>query len=138
MPIVGTAIRPLNAPSWVLIADDDADHRVLLSGVIRRAGFDVREASDGLELLDIISKHGRPACVVTDLMMPRLSGFGVLEHLRESDPGLPVVLISAVGDDAMRTLAVDLGAAALLHKPFDFSALREVVVRVAERPTQSH
>ena len=132
------ATRPFSAARWVLIADDDADHRVLLSSVIRRAGFDVREACDGQELLDILAKHGRPACVVTDLMMPRLSGFGVLEQLRETDPGLPIVLISAVGDDAMRTLAVDLGAAAMLHKPFDFGALRELVVRVAERPTHPH
>jgi CheY-like chemotaxis protein len=134
---VGPAIQ-LSARRWVLIADDDADHRVLLSSVIRRAGFDVREACDGEELLDILATHGRPSCVVTDLMMPRLSGFGVLEHLREHDPSLPVVLISAVGDDSMRTLAVDLGAAAMLHKPFEFSALRELVVRVADRPPPPH
>ncbi len=133
-----TASPPVSAERWVLIADDDADHRVLLSSVIRRAGFGVREACDGQDLLDVLAKHGRPACVVTDLMMPRLSGFGVLEHLRVSDPGLPIVLISAVGDDAMRTLAVDLGAAAMLHKPFDIGALRELVVRVAERPTRPH
>ena len=132
------ATRPLSAPRWVLIADDDADHRVLLSSVIRRAGFDVREACDGQELLDLVEEHGQPACVVTDLMMPRVSGFGVLAQLRESAPGLPVVLISAVGDEAMQTLAVDLGAAAMLHKPFDFGALRELVVRVAERPRRPH
>jgi DNA-binding response OmpR family regulator len=131
-------MQSFSARRWVLIADDDADHRILLSSVIRRAGFDVREARDGQEVLDIMHEHGRPACVVTDLMMPRLSGFGVLEQLRESEPGLPIVLISAVGDDAMRTLAVDLGAAAMLHKPFDFSALRELVVRVADRPTRPH
>ena len=122
----------------MLIAGDDADHRILLSSVIRRAGFRVREACDGEELLAILAEHGRPACVVTDLMMPRLSGFGVLEHLRDSDPGLPVVLISAVGDDSMRTLATNLGAAAMLHKPFDFGALSELVVRVAERPSRPH
>lgn len=98
----------------------------------------MREACDGEEVLQLLAMHDRPACVVTDLMMPRLSGFGVLEQLHESDPGLPIVLISAVGDDAMRTLALDLGAAAMLHKPFDFSALRELVVRVAERPTLPH
>jgi CheY-like chemotaxis protein len=115
----------------VMIADDDADHRHLLAAVIRRAGFDVLEACDGAELLAMCAEHGFPDVVVTDLMMPRCSGFGVLEHLQQVNPRLPVVLMSAVGDESVRRMAVDLGAAAMFEKPFEFSALRELVTRVA-------
>ena len=76
-------------------------------------------------------EHGFPDVVVTDVMMPRCSGFGVLEHLQHVNPSLPVVLMSAVGDESVRRMAVDLGAAAMLEKPFDFSAFRELVTRVA-------
>jgi CheY-like chemotaxis protein len=114
-----------------MIADDDADHRHLVASVIRRAGFEVLEACDGMELLAMCDEHGFPDVVVTDLMMPRCSGFGVLERLRLRSPDLPVVLISAVGDESVRRMAIDLGAAAMLEKPFDFSALRELVTRVA-------
>lgn len=115
----------------VMIADDDEDHRHLVASVMRRAGFDVLEARDGAELLAMCDEHGFPDVVVTDVMMPRCSGFGVLQRLQQVKPGLPVVLISAVGDESVRRMAVDLGAAAMLEKPFDFSTLRELVTRVA-------
>ena len=115
----------------VMIADDDADHRHLVAAVIRRAGFEVLEASDGIELLAMCDEMGFPDVVVTDLMMPRCSGLGVLERLRRKNPDVPVVLISAVGDESVRRMAIDLGAAAMLEKPFDFSQLRELVSRVA-------
>ncbi len=118
-------------PKLVMIADDDPDHRQLVAAVIRRAGFEVLEASDGIELLAMCDERGVPDVVVTDLMMPRCSGLGVLERLRESNPDLPVVLISAVGDESVRRMAIDLGAAAMLEKPFDFSTLRELVMRMA-------
>ncbi|MEO6418525.1 MAG: response regulator [Polyangiaceae bacterium] len=114
-----------------MIADDDADHRHLVASVIRRAGFEVLEACDGAELLAMCDEVGFPDVVVTDLMMPRCSGLGVLERLRHANPELPVVLISAVGDEGVRRMALDLGAAAMLEKPFDFSVLRELVTRVA-------
>lgn len=122
---------PKRKAKLVMIADDDADHRHLVAAVIRRAGFDVLEASDGAELLAMCDEYGFPDVVVTDLMMPRCSGFGVLERVREARPDLPVVLISAVGDESVRRMAIDLGAAAMLEKPFDFAILREVVTRVA-------
>jgi len=72
-----------------------------------------------------------PDVIVTDLMMPRVSGFGVLEKLRDLESNVPIVLVSAVGDDNMDILARDLGAAAMMHKPFDFAVLRDLVVRIA-------
>jgi DNA-binding response OmpR family regulator len=117
-----------------IIADDDPDHRRLLSSVVRRAGFDVTEAMDGDEVLSICrGEAGPPDVIVTDLMMPRRSGFAVIEEMRQRVPRVPVVVISAVGGDSMEDLAMNLGAVAMVHKPFDFGALRELVVRIVEQ-----
>ncbi|WP_394822684.1 PleD family two-component system response regulator [Pendulispora albinea] len=118
-------------PKRAIIADDDADHRRLLASVIRRAGFEVLEAQNGEELLDMYDGQHPPDVIVTDLMMPRVSGFGVIEKLRDLESSVPIVLVSAVGDDNMDVLARDLGAAAMVHKPFDFAVLRDLVVRIA-------
>lgn len=134
-PRVGAhSARTAHGAPRAVVADDDADHRRLLASVIRRAGFDVTEAADGEEVLAACAgADGPPDVVITDLMMPRRSGFAVIDELRRRLPNLPVVLISAVGEDeAMEALAVNLGAAAMLHKPFDFAVLREVVVSVVE------
>jgi len=114
-----------------MIADDDADHRRLLASVIRRAGFEVLEAQNGEELLDMYDGQHPPDVIVTDLMMPRVSGFGVIERLRDLESTVPIVLVSAVGDDNMDILARNLGAAAMVHKPFDFAVLCDLVVRIA-------
>ena len=128
--------RRHGGPPRAIIADDDADHRRLLASVIRRAGFDVREAADGEEVLALCEASeddgGAPDVIVADLMMPRRSGFAILDEMKKRQPPIPVVLVSGVGDDAMAELAVSLGAAAMLHKPFDFAALKELVVRVVE------
>jgi DNA-binding response OmpR family regulator len=121
----------LSSSRRAIVADDDADHRILLATVIRRAGFEVLEARDGEEVLALYDGFGPPDVIVTDLMMPKVSGFGVLEQLRDRSSHVPIVLVSAVGDDKVDSRARDLGAAAMVHKPFDFSALRDLVVRVA-------
>ncbi|WP_394837095.1 response regulator [Pendulispora rubella] len=123
--------KRIGPPKRAIIADDDADHRRLLASVIRRAGFEVLEAQNGEELLDMYDGQHPPDVIVTDLMMPRVSGFGVIERLRDLDSSVPIVLVSAVGDDNMDILARDLGAAAMVHKPFDFAVLRDLVVRIA-------
>jgi len=123
----GVRLVPLKR---AIIADDDADHRRLLANVIRRAGFEVLEAQNGEELLDLYDRRNPPDVIVTDLMMPRVSGFGVIERLRDLESNVPIVLVSAVGDDNMDVLARDLGAAAMVHKPFDFGLLRDLVVRI--------
>jgi len=123
--------KRVGPPKRAIIADDDADHRRLLASVIRRAGFEVLEAQNGEELLDMYDGQHPPDVIVTDLMMPRVSGFGVIEKLRDLESSVPIVLVSAVGDDNMDILARDLGAAAMVHKPFDFAVLRDLVVRIA-------
>ncbi len=119
--------------SRVLVADDDVDMRRLLGMTLRRAGYDVVEAHDGVDLLDqiesTIERRDFFSVIVADINMPGLTGLDVLAALRCTTWATPVILITAYGDPATRAEAKDLGAV-LLEKPLDLDALRVAVKRV--------
>ena len=123
----GTDARPR-----VLLAEDDEVFRALVASQLRRDGFEVVEAENGAELLERVEAmlRTRPdgaLVIVTDVNMPGLGGLDVLAVLRCADVAMPVVLITAFGDDEVRAEARDLGAVAVLSKPFDGDALRAAV-----------
>lgn len=102
----------------VLVVDDEPDilllHRLNLSA----AGHDVVLAADGLTALERIA-DSRPDCVVLDVMMPVLDGWGVLERLQAAGDAPPVLVVSAKSAPADIARARDLGASDFLAKPFD-------------------
>ncbi|WP_198381477.1 ATP-binding protein [Roseomonas sp. KE2513] len=111
----------------VLVVDDDAASRELLSRFVVRDGFAVRCAHDGEEGLRL-AKALRPTAILLDVMMPRMDGWSVLTALK-ADPDLaeiPVVMVSIVQE---RALAVSLGAADYLIKPVQWQRLRNVLDR---------
>lgn len=120
----------------VLLADDDPDLRRLLSLTLRRAGYDVIEAADGVELLDrleaTIAKRDYFGVIVADVNMPGLTGLDVLAALRCTSWTTPVILITAFGDPATKAEADDLGAT-VLDKPLDLDALRLAVRAAVDR-----
>jgi two-component system response regulator (stage 0 sporulation protein F) len=127
----------------VLVADDDDDMRALVASALRADGYDVLEARDGAELLDRLEQAleqpaARPDIVVTDIMMPRLSGLGVLDALRRAQLHFPVILMTVLADDSINIVAKRLGAIGVLRKPFDVDDLRTAVVNAcvayARRP----
>lgn len=143
MPTMGTLGRtPLeievNAERrHVVIAEDDDRMRHLLATTLRRAGFDVTEARDGAELLECLgelhrnSLDGRPVdLVITDINMPTLTGLDVLTELRWDDWAIPVILITAFGDDETHSEGHRLGAAAVFNKPFELNTLRHAALRL--------
>ena len=112
----------------VLVVDDDAAIRKMIIAALKReADYQLLEAANGREALDLMrSQH--PDVVVLDLMMPVLSGWDVL-HERQGDTRLrsiPVILISANRDPEIAS-AVDKGICAFLPKPFDIGALGALV-----------
>jgi CheY-like chemotaxis protein len=118
----------------ILVAEDDASLRRLIAHTLAGDGYDVLEAGDGLELLDRIesilaARSGRAdtLVVVADINMPGLTGLDVLAILRCTFAAMPVVLITAFGDQETLSEARELGAAAVLDKPFDLDRLREIV-----------
>jgi CheY-like chemotaxis protein len=120
-------------PRPILVADDDDDMRVLIATVLRRAGYRVVEARDGMEALDrvatSVSDTSRDliGVIVSDMNMPGLGGLDVLAALRCARCDTPLILITAFGDRDSRAEAGELGVFAYLEKPLDVSALRRAV-----------
>ena len=104
----------------VLVVDDDPDIRAMLAFTLGGHGFEVRQAAGGEEALRLVDER-RPDCVVLDLMMPDLDGFGVLEQLRAGEPtgGPRVVILSCRADEAAQVRSWELGADDYLVKPTD-------------------
>lgn len=115
--------RPL-----VLVADDNADIRILLATRLRTRGFDVIEAADGQEALDA-AMADPPDIALLDWVMPVIQGHELCVKLK-TDPitaKVPVVMLTARGEEQDRLLGIDLGADAYLVKPFDIDELEKTL-----------
>jgi len=112
-------------PETILLADDDVELCALLREYLEQEGFDVRLAHDGARALEEARVPGLDAMVL-DIMMPQINGIAVLKALRqESD--LPVVMLTARGEDLDRIIGLELGADDYLPKPCN---PRELVARL--------
>jgi two-component system, cell cycle response regulator len=135
----GAVSSPAAARSRLLVVDDDEDAREALAMMLGDE-YDVALAADGLEALEA-AQASRPDLVLMDLYMPRMDGLAALEALR-IDPAtehVPVILISARGDDLTRSRSLDLGALDFLSKPFSGRELKarvERTLRLTRRETQ--
>jgi len=112
----------------VLVVDDEKDLRDLLDYNLSQAGFRVQTAMDGATAVASVRRE-KPDLVLLDVMMPELSGTEVLKILR-SDPGardIPVILLTARGEEIDRLLGFELGADDYVTKPFN---VRELILRV--------
>jgi CheY-like chemotaxis protein len=119
----------------VLVADDEAEVREVLTEYLAVQGFEVLEAGNGLETL-LQVKRARPEAVVLDLAMPRLGGLEALKRIRAFDPAITVVIASGRLDDGVRRQAMALGARAVLVKPLELADLL-AALGGAERPVQA-
>lgn len=111
-------------PRTVLVADDEANLRKVLSAMLRREGYEVLTAQDGLEAAALL---GQADVLLTDLKMPGLNGLALLERARREHPGLPVVMLTAHGTVDTAVHAMKLGAFDYLTKPFDRDELQLVI-----------
>lgn len=120
------AVDP-NAP-LVLVADDERDMQGLLARILQDEGYRVRRAADGEDARVQLSRQSFDL-LVTDLMMPRMSGLDLIGWLRAHEPtrGLPVVLLTAKTERETRLRVVQGGADAFLAKPFSAAELTALV-----------
>jgi DNA-binding response OmpR family regulator len=118
----------------VLIVDDDPDVRGLLVFTLADAGFEVREAQDGAHALDALRERA-PDCMLLDLMMPGLDGFGVLEAMRAQGlaPKTRVVILTCKTEEASLVRGWELGADEYLTKPTDPLLLTLKVAELVEQ-----
>jgi CheY-like chemotaxis protein len=114
----------------ILVADDDEDVRRLISGMLRRAGYDVIEARDGIEAVELAEAQ-RPGLVLMDIRMPVMDGVAALQALRErpENHDLPVVMMTASPGafDENRSTIAALGSSTLLCKPCTAEELAEAI-----------
>ncbi|MFB7267249.1 response regulator transcription factor, partial [Streptomyces nojiriensis] len=127
-----TGTRPdprAGAQGSVLVVDDDPTVSEVVAGYLERAGFSVRLAADGPTGLRAAEEH-RPDLLVLDLMLPGMDGLEVCRRLRAGENGgrpVPVIMLTARGDEDDRILGLEVGADDYVTKPF---SPRELVLRV--------
>ncbi|MGI6754555.1 MAG: response regulator transcription factor [Atopobiaceae bacterium] len=102
---------------YVLVVDDDASIRDVVRMYLENAGFAIKEAPDGVEALRALSQE-EPDLVLLDIMMPKLNGYETLKQIRQTS-AVPVILLSAKGEDPDKILGLNLGADDYLAKPFN-------------------
>lgn len=113
------------APARVLVVDDDPTVSDVVRRYLERAGFDVDKAGDGPTALALAAERS-PDLVVLDLMLPGMSGLEVCRRLRRSSD-VPVVMLTALGEEADRVVGFETGADDYVTKPF---SPRELALRV--------
>jgi len=108
----------------VLLVDDEDSLRKVMKDLLERDGYLVTEARDGVQALDQVDRIG-PDIIVLDLNLPGLDGYGVLSHLRSrpATAGIPVIVLTAKGDEDNEVRVFELGADDFLTKPFRARAL---------------
>lgn len=115
----------------ILICDDEKDIRSALRIYLSQDGYRVLEAADGQAALDILA-HETVHLMLLDVMMPVMDGFAVLDHIRR-DNHVPVILLTAKGEDEDKILGLNLGADDYVTKPFNAMELLARVRAVMRR-----
>ena len=120
----------------ILVVDDEPDVADLFRQRFRREARDgtyvLHFAASGEEALDKLADGIRPQLIVilSDINMPEMDGLTLLREIKTKHPDLPVMMVTAYGDDERRRRAQEFGAAEFITKPVDFDALKENLRRL--------
>jgi len=112
--------------STILIVDDEPHIVELASLYLKNDGYSTLHAHDGRQALKMIRQH-HPDLVVLDIMLPQLDGWEVCRRLRQDDDNVPIIMLTARGEDVDRIVGLELGADDYVVRPFN---PRELVARV--------
>jgi len=115
----------------ILIVEDDPDLRTILRLQLTSQGFEVAEATNGAEGYQAVQQV-RPDCVVLDLMMPVMDGFGFLKRARSLNDlqDLPILILTASEDERNKVRGYQYQADAYMSKPYDLEALTREIKRL--------
>lgn len=109
----------------ILIVDDQAGIRILLNEVFQREGFQTILAANGLEALQLFGEHVDG--VILDMKIPGMNGLEILQHIKEKKPEIPVMMMTAYGEQDLINTAMAMGAVGYFTKPFNiFTVVEEV------------
>ncbi len=116
----------MNQQTRIYVVEDDQEIRALLQDYLTEQGFKVHVATGGTELDRLLSQHGEPDLIVLDLMLPGEDGFSICRRLRVNSD-IPIIMLTARGDDIDRIVGLEMGADDYIPKPFN---PRELVARI--------
>ena len=116
----------------VLVVEDDAHTRRVLTTLLESEGFEVVAAADGLEGIAAVEAHD-PACILTDSMMPRMGGLDMLAELKVRGLSRPTIIVSAIHELPPPQQLKELAVSTVVSKPFAFEQLVKTVVELVGR-----
>lgn len=111
----------------VLVVDDEDPLRSLLASELETEGFDVQDAGDGEEAIELIRAKGDQNdmfdVVLVDIKMPKVDGFGVLKYVKANNPETKVIMVTAYADSQKAIASLRLGASDFISKPYDLEEI---------------
>lgn len=110
----------------ILIVDDQFGIRILLNEVFHKEGYQTFQAANGIQALEILTNHS-PDLVLLDMKIPGMDGNEILKRMKQIDPDIKVIIMTAYGELDMIQQAKDLGAITHFAKPFDIDDIRSAV-----------
>jgi two-component system response regulator AtoC len=122
----------LKGRTSILVVDDDEAVRAYLAGLLENLGYEVLLATSGEEALERLASGKRPRVILLDLIMPGLGGLELLDRVKQSHPGLPVIVLSTEGQVKTVVEAMRRGANDYLRKPFEDAELELAIEGVVE------
>ncbi len=121
----------MKTKNTILIVDDDAGHRSMLRTLMQGWGYDLSEADDGSTAVDMIMDRSFDV-VLMDLKMVNMSGVEALEKIKNYNPSIPVIIMTAYSSVETAVETLKMGAYDYLTKPLDFEKLKRTVARIIE------
>ncbi|MCI8894820.1 MAG: response regulator transcription factor [Lachnospiraceae bacterium] len=119
----------------ILVVDDESRMRKLVRDFLVRAGYEILEAGDGEEALDLFYANKDIALLILDVMMPRLTGWDVCREVRENS-NVPIIMLTARGDEQDELLGFELGVDEYISKPFSPKILVARVEAILRRTSR--
>ncbi len=116
----------------ILIVDDEKNIRLGLTKCLQKEGYDIEEAEDGKDALELIITR-KYNLILMDVQMPKMTGFDVLKKIREKGIATRVVMMTAFGTVDMAVDSMKLGAVDFLSKPYTLEKVRETVKDILEK-----
>ena len=116
-----------NVRPTILVVDDEANIRLVAKRILEQAGYDVTEASNGLEAIELLGRGPVPDLLMADLDMPGLRGEDMAQRIRRTEPDLKVLYVTGRIDRLMDQRPVLWEGEAFLEKPFSRTGLLEAV-----------
>ena len=120
----------------ILVVDDESRMRKLVSDFLTRKGYAVIEAADGVEAVDTFMENKDIALIILDVMMPRMDGWEVCRQIRK-DSKVPIIMLTAKGDDMDKILGLEYGADDYVTKPFNILEVKARMKAILRRNNKS-